>query len=204
MNLQQISAAILAVCLVSGTANAALLYNESSFGDLAQGSGSPTFTNLAGNNEVSGTMALTQSVFDIDSFSFTLLPGQSVNNFTFSFSNSLLTRNESVSGNVFFYSGRFASNLAGLGNVSWLARAPGSIYGSSSQSPISFTPQSPLGPGTYSVSIAPNGRSIDGGFVPYSLSFNVVAVPEPETYAMFIAGLGLIGNISRRKKHKKA
>jgi len=29
---------------------------------------------------------------------------------------------------------------------------------------------------------------------------NVAAVPEPETYAMLLAGLGLVGAISRRKK----
>lgn len=29
-------------------------------------------------------------------------------------------------------------------------------------------------------------------------TFNVTAVPEPETYAMLLAGLGLIGFMSRR------
>jgi hypothetical protein len=30
------------------------------------------------------------------------------------------------------------------------------------------------------------------------------AVPEPETYAMLLAGLGLIGSIIRRRKDKQA
>ncbi|MDP3538824.1 MAG: PEP-CTERM sorting domain-containing protein [Azonexus sp.] len=30
----------------------------------------------------------------------------------------------------------------------------------------------------------------------------VIAVPEPETYAMFLAGLGLMGGIARRRKQK--
>ena len=33
---------------------------------------------------------------------------------------------------------------------------------------------------------------------------SVVAVPEPETYAMLLAGLGLMGTIARRRKNKQA
>jgi hypothetical protein len=32
----------------------------------------------------------------------------------------------------------------------------------------------------------------------------VSAVPEPETYAMLLAGLGLVGAIARRRKAKAA
>jgi hypothetical protein len=32
----------------------------------------------------------------------------------------------------------------------------------------------------------------------------VTAVPEPETYAMLLAGLGLMGAIARRRKDKAA
>jgi hypothetical protein len=35
-------------------------------------------------------------------------------------------------------------------------------------------------------------------------SWSVTAVPEPETYAMMLAGLGLIGTIARRRKAKQA
>jgi hypothetical protein len=43
----------------------------------------------------------------------------------------------------------------------------------------------------------------------YSLAFdanisNVVAVPEPETYAMMMAGLGVMGVVGRRRKNKAA
>lgn len=40
--------------------------------------------------------------------------------------------------------------------------------------------------------------------VKYWGDFNVTAVPEPETYAMLLAGLGVIGAISRRKKAQAA
>jgi hypothetical protein len=32
----------------------------------------------------------------------------------------------------------------------------------------------------------------------------VTAVPEPETYALFMAGLGLMGLIARRRKNGQA
>jgi hypothetical protein len=49
-----------------------------------------------------------------------------------------------------------------------------------------------------------SGRDIgfysrESAFAP-TLSFNVDAVPEPETYAMMLLGLGLIGFKARRKK----
>jgi len=38
----------------------------------------------------------------------------------------------------------------------------------------------------------------------WKLSPTITAVPEPETYAMFLAGLGLLGAVSRRRKQKAA
>lgn len=35
-----------------------------------------------------------------------------------------------------------------------------------------------------------------------NVNFTIAAVPEPETYAMFLAGLGLLGGIARRRKQK--
>jgi probable HAF family extracellular repeat protein len=38
----------------------------------------------------------------------------------------------------------------------------------------------------------------------YGLGFLLAPVPEPETYAMFMAGLGLVGFIARRRKNSQA
>lgn len=41
---------------------------------------------------------------------------------------------------------------------------------------------------------------ITTGSATYAGNLNVTAVPEPETYAMLLAGLGLVGAIARRRK----
>lgn len=52
--------------------------------------------------------------------------------------------------------------------------------------------------GQYSVKVSGNATGSSGGM--YSFTAVAVPVPEPETYAMFLAGLGLMGLIVRRRK----
>lgn len=52
--------------------------------------------------------------------------------------------------------------------------------------------------GTYSFSVAGLSKGASGGA--YTLALNVTAVPEPETYALMLAGLGLVGFAARRRK----
>lgn len=49
------------------------------------------------------------------------------------------------------------------------------------------------------VTLAKSSLSVDGGTLPPAIP----AVPEPETYAMMLAGLGLVGVIARRRKASK-
>ena len=91
---------------------------------------------------------------------------------------------------------------------------------------LTFSSATLFGPGGFSqgLFIAPGGKEVIGGGTllagsyHFELSgatsgslggqytFNAVTtpVPEPETYAMFLAGLGLIGAIARRRKQSKA
>lgn len=45
--------------------------------------------------------------------------------------------------------------------------------------------------------------SVQVNNVPFVGSLPVTAVPEPETYAMFLAGLGIMGVVARRRQQKK-
>lgn len=55
-----------------------------------------------------------------------------------------------------------------------------------------------LGGGAYSLSLSGYETGEKGG--KYTLSYTLAPVPEPETYAMFLAGLGLMGVIARRRR----
>lgn len=52
--------------------------------------------------------------------------------------------------------------------------------------------------GNYYYQITGNATGSQGGF--YSLTSTVAAVPEPETYAMLLAGLGIVASLYRRRK----
>nr|WP_195793161.1 FxDxF family PEP-CTERM protein [Roseateles sp. DAIF2] len=56
-----------------------------------------------------------------------------------------------------------------------------------------------LGPGSYYFSVAgkTNGSS---GIYALSSAATAVPVPEPETYALLLAGLGVVGFVARRRK----
>lgn len=73
--------------------------------------------------------------------------------------------------------------------------------------------QSKINPGTtsYVQVIRTNARTFEAGnfglldgIADNAKGYGVSAVPEPETYAMMLAGLGLMGAIARRRKSKEA
>lgn len=47
------------------------------------------------------------------------------------------------------------------------------------------------------------GNGVTDGFVLQSVGFTAQPVPEPETYALMLAGLGLLGVAARRRKQKQ-
>ena len=61
-----------------------------------------------------------------------------------------------------------------------------------------------LSAGSYNFTWARSGTANSGSLRIDDFSATVTAVPEPETYAMMLAGLGAIGFMSRRRKARQA
>ena len=59
-----------------------------------------------------------------------------------------------------------------------------------------------LSAGSYFVEVG--GQVVGNGGGSYASTLNISAVPEPTTYGMMAAGLGLLGFVARRKKAKAA
>lgn len=58
---------------------------------------------------------------------------------------------------------------------------------------------SSIGPGHYKLQFSFDSGKGAAGTRLFSGLVNVTAVPEPESYAMFLAGLGVLGAIARRR-----
>ena len=103
------------------------------------------------------------------------------------------------------------SNFASLTASLYSTTGPTLVHAATPNTPVapfawtSSSPSSALGAGSYEVrlvgqmsaSISPSPTGESGGLV-------LAAIPEPETYAMMLAGLGLMGLVARRRKQKDA
>jgi hypothetical protein len=103
---------------------------------------------------------------------------------------------DAVTGSVFGTPVSFS-----LQPVSFSSASVGSLLGDADASAAGFS-FSNVGAGSYVVKASgflSGTAQIQGtGFV--GANFSVTAVPEPESYALMLAGLGLVGVLSRRRK----
>lgn len=60
----------------------------------------------------------------------------------------------------------------------------------------------PLAAGNYHIDFTGTATGVSGGA--YLAAVSVAAVPEPETYALLLAGLGLMGTVARRRSRNAA
>ena len=123
-----------------------------------------------------GASAQTTSVFDLTSGTF-------ANAYTFTLSSML----SDVTGDT---------NSSGVSWFGVLLQSPTVPYTALDTNPddgFSFTG---LSAGTYALTFLGSGTGGYGGY------FTVTAVPEPETYAMMLAGLGAIGFVAARRRNR--
>ncbi len=91
------------------------------------------------------------------------------------------------------------SGPIGGGNCSSSGQLPSCIlFSPPDNTPITFDKLT----ATFTISVLAEPSNLDNAFISYSL-FSP-AIPEPETYAMLLAGLGLLGAIARRRKQNQA
>ncbi|MDQ3186270.1 MAG: FxDxF family PEP-CTERM protein [Pseudomonadota bacterium] len=202
---------IRAVCglalLLPGMASAAIAYDETASGDFAaanlESSGiSPgTFAGVmtAGVHTITGTFGNSDAAGrDTDVFSFEIPAGQQLTAIDLTFT--------TVSGNANrgAYFGIQGGLEIGTGSATVGSNLSNALVAESGDilSRFALGPEfggtgltAPLDAGNYTMFLSETAAVVD-----YRMDLNVSAVPEPETYAMLLAGLGLIGATARRKK----
>ena len=116
----------------------------------------------------------------LDHFTFSLSPPSYVNSFAATLD----------LGTVSQISGIFASLYTGAG----VLVAPGVTFGSA----LSIVPTTAIAAGMYDLRVSGTVTGSLGGS--FAGTMNAAPIPEPEVYAMMLAGLGLIGFVARRRK----
>ena len=188
-------------------AHAAVIYNESVSGDLSNSGLNPTVISVApGSNQVFGTTGKNPAtlIIDRDYFTFTVPNGLSLTAVT------VLpgTKNLGPHGDSFIglEAGpevtvlTTATTAAGL--LGWDHYDSGDIgnnilpdMGSAGLGATGFT--GPLGAGTYSFWI----QEASVGTVPYGFDFTLTAAPEPDSWPVVLAVVGLLGMSRLHKRH---
>lgn len=100
---------------------------------------------------------------------------------------------------VLSFFGMTAYDIAGLTVNVWNNSHPnGTVhYGAFAGNNNTYSFNLPTA-GSYHVDITGNATGAAGGL--YGITLSAAPVPEPETYAMLLAGLGVMGAIARRRK----
>jgi hypothetical protein len=131
--------------------------------------------------------------------------------------NGLTYNNTQVNSNGSFYTTlaagtyTFAFNLASSGkttlDAAWLSTSGDKLTtGADDFHVFAVTPGSTSASGTWTETFASatkiffNVNGTKNKTLGYSVDYTITPVPEPETYAMFLAGLGALGLLARRRK----
>ena len=136
---------------------------------------------------------------DTDTFTFTLASGTLTNK-------TAVPDISSIFGNVpagnlnFTFADLFTGTTVGNGGVGVGTNGMFTsymVFGTGTG--VGFTPYTKGG--LYDLVIGFNdGLQVDGDYDDLIIGLKVAAIPEPETYALFLAGLGAVGFIARRRQ----
>lgn len=200
-----------AVCglalLLPGMASAAIAYDETANGDFAAANLEPsgispgTFAGVmtAGVSTITGSFGNSEAAGrDTDVFSFEIPTNLQLTAINLTYTT---VSGDSGGGSYFGIQDGleigtgFATVDSNLSNA--LVMESGDLLSRFDLGPefggTGLTP--PLGAGNYTMFMSETDAVIG-----YRMDFDVSVVPEPETYAMLLAGLGLLGAMARRKK----
>lgn len=182
-------------------AHGAVVYNESTDGDLANSGSAPTIISLGtGSNQVLGVTGSSGGTTDRDYFTFTIAGGKQLSAI------DVLAGTES--GGVSFLGmqagAKFTvppSALSATGLLGWVHYSPSLIgtdilqtMSSPSFGSSGYTP--PLGAGSYSFWI----QDFNPGKFAYAFDFKVTPVPLPGAALLLASGLGLLGGAASRRR----
>jgi hypothetical protein len=208
----------MAAALISlGSAAHAASYPESAYGgDFSNINSSPTQLSASpfslGSNVVSGKTGNG----DNDYFSFTIAPGDELKSLTVLDGATAPDRifigiaqgSSAPAISTFLSGGQFVTSAGLLGWSLFNAKQDGDdiLPALGASAPANFPPipgatgfTGPLGAGTYSMWVLDGDGPVG---TPYSLNFGVAGVPEPSTWAMMLAGVGLAGWALRRRSRQ--
>jgi len=133
-----------------------------------------------------GDSFLTAAGSFIDNFNFTISPNEQF---------AAFVGDRDLLPNFEIGPSTFGATLTGPGLGSGLAGTP-------SGDTFIFSPMS-LVAGNYTLQVVGTITGTTGASFGGTISAAVAAVPEPETYGMMLAGLGLVGFMSRRRKNEQ-
>jgi hypothetical protein len=193
----------LGIALSAAPAAAVVAYDEGVSGDLSNSGASPTNVSFVlGDNIVSGTSGRNPAgAIDRDYFTFTVAPNQ--------YLTAILLQPGTVPIGLSFIGIESGSQVtldpattSAAGLLGWAHYSLGDVgtdildnMSIAANGSSGFTP--PLGPGTYAVWV----QEASSGTATYSFDFQL-SVPEPSTWAMMLAGFGLMGLALRRKRQR--
>jgi hypothetical protein len=107
--------------------------------------------------------------------------------------------------------GSFSESLYNTSTTTYTATGTNPLFALTALTPTTANTWSDLAAGTYTLQYTgtlAKASKVFGLTVPtigsYGAVVNLTPVPEPETYAMMLAGLGLMGIMVRRRKNEQA